>query len=248
MIRNKLFIILLIITLILSLSTPLVISSCSCGVQGGIENEPPVITGLSVSPAIINPGANGTVIVTATDSSGDVLKYEWLISDGTINNDNKNETTFTAPFSTGIITITVRVSDLNDSIVQDSIQVTVAEGEMQNVGNDNEAEMATLNLYASPATVAIGSVGSIAIILSGYNGDISGLQYDCTISEGTIESINENEIIYTAPENLGTITIELTISDQSGEVATGSIQINVVQGNQEGQNEEVQSGVAAPAK
>jgi len=51
-----------------------------------------------------------------------------------------------------------------------------------------------------------------------------------------------------APDNPGTVTIELTISDQSGEVVKGSIQINVVQGAQQGQTEEVQSGVAAPAK
>jgi len=84
--------------------------------------------------------------------------------------------------------------------------------------------------------------------LAGYSGNVSDLKYDCSISEGTINSVNEHAITYTAPDNPATITIELTISDQSGEIAIGSVQISVIQGSQQGQTENVQSGVVSPAK
>jgi hypothetical protein len=69
----------------------------------------------------------GNVSVNVTGYSGDLseLKYEWSISDGTINNENKSETTFNAPFNPGTITIEVKISNQDGSVAQGSIEVNI---------------------------------------------------------------------------------------------------------------------------
>jgi hypothetical protein len=208
-------------------------------VQGGIENEPPLIIYLKVSPEIINPGDTGTVIVNATDSAGDILEYKWSISDGVINDLNKNETTFTAPDDTGTITIEVKISDQNDGVAQGSIQATVAEEE-----NANAGAQVIVNLTVSPATITTGGQGAVTVNVTGYDGNISGLKYEWSISGGgAINNENGNTMTFAAPNDPGTITIKVTISDQSGVVATGSIQVTVAgQSGQSSQDVQIQEG------
>jgi hypothetical protein len=207
-------------------------------VQGGIENEPPVLVHLTVSPDTINPGGVGTAIVNATDSDSDILEYEWSISDGTINKVTGNVMTFTAPDVPGIITIEVTISDQYGGVTTGYIAATVAEEENANAGAQVIAD-----LIVSPTTITTGDQGAVTVNVTGYGGNISELEYEWSISDGTINNDNKNETTFTAPNDPGTITIKVTISDQSGVVATGSIQVTVAgQSGQSGQDVQIQEG------
>jgi hypothetical protein len=222
--KKKLLLLPLIVTLMLLFVVSMITSACSCGVQGGNANKPPVLVRLAVSPDTINPGGVGTLIANATDPDGDLLEYEWSISDGAINKVTGNVMTFTAPNVPSIITIEVTISDQYGGVTTGYIAVTVAEEE-----NANAGAQVIVNLTVSPTTITTGGQGAVTVNVTGYGGNISELEYEWSISDGAINDLNKNETTFTAPDNTGTITIKVKISDQDGDVAQGSIQVTVVQ-------------------
>jgi hypothetical protein len=245
MLRKKLFLLTLILTLILIFGVSITAASCE-KLEEGIENGAPVIVGFNVSAETNNSIGEGTVTVNATDSPGNILKYEWSISGGIINNINKNRTTFNVQDLTGTFTIKVKISDQYGGVSEVSIQVAAANQNNQNnqgVEQGQSGAQVKADLTVSSATITSGGVGTVSVNATGYDGNISLLEYDWSISGGTINNVNKNVLTFTAPNDPGTITIKVTISDQSGVVATGSIQVTVAgQGGQSGQDVQIQEG------
>jgi hypothetical protein len=250
MVKKKLLLLSLVIILILLFGVSM--TAASCEEIEGIVNGPPAIVGFSVSSETNNNSVGeGTVRVNATDSAGNILEYEWSISNGIINNVNENHTTFNVQDLTGTFTIGVKISDQYGGVTEVSIQVTIAEEE--NAADEGQAdedaaadegqadedaavddvsgqgEEVIADITVSSATITSGGIGTVSVNATGYDGNISGLDYEWSISGGgAINNDNGNEMTFTAPDNPGTITIGVTISNQSGVVATGSIQITVV--------------------
>jgi hypothetical protein len=103
-----------------------------------------------------------------------------------------------------------------------------------------------LYLTVSPPTITTGGQGTVSVNVTGYGGNTSGLEYEWSMSDGIIYEDNGNTMTFTAPDNPGAITIEVTISDESGLDATGSIQVTVAQSVQQGQTQDTPSeGVIA---
>jgi hypothetical protein len=254
MLKKKLFLISLIIIVILLFGVPITAVQCE-----------DVAVSIIVSPATITTGSIGTVIVNVTGYSGNVseLNYECIISDGTINTVNENVITLTAPDEPGTIKIGVIVRDQSgEEIASDSIEINISEAENANVDDNEDAiddvedqgaqdEKVIADLTALE-TIATGSEGVVNVGVTGYSGNMSELIYSWYIlGDGTINNVNNNATTFTASDDPGTITIGVTVSDQSGVVATDTIQVTVVQTAQQGvsgqqDQEEQQNQTGAP--
>jgi hypothetical protein len=74
------------------------------------ENAAPIITSVTVNPAIVNAGATTTVTVAASDPDGDALTYTYLPTGGAISGSGAS-VTWTAPSQGGAYSVSVTVSD-----------------------------------------------------------------------------------------------------------------------------------------
>jgi hypothetical protein len=128
MIKKKLLLLPLILTLILVLGISFTAAGCSCGINDtGSENLPPVIVRLYVSPETTTPGGNGTVTVEATDETDEILSYKWSIQSGggSVIDQNLPETKWVAPNNAGTFVIQVTISDQSGGVTYGVINVTV---------------------------------------------------------------------------------------------------------------------------
>jgi len=111
----------------------------ACGGGGGPgpiapSNTPPVITGLTMNPAILGPGGLTHLTATAVDGDNDALSYSWAATGGVFDNGsgifiNAGATvSWTAPSTPGVsYTITVTVSDGKaNGTVQKSITINIS--------------------------------------------------------------------------------------------------------------------------
>jgi hypothetical protein len=143
MIKKKLLLLPLILTLILVLGISFTAAGCSCSINDpGIDNLPPVIVRLYVSSTTIKPGGEGTVTVEATDGTDEILSYKWSIQSGggSIVDQNLPETKWVAPNNTGTFTIQVTISDQLGGVTSGVISVTVvaaAQAGQNNQGGQN---------------------------------------------------------------------------------------------------------------
>ena len=101
---------------------------------------------------------------------------------------------------------------------------------------ENESPV-IVDLTVSPSTITTSSPGAVSVNATGYESNTSELEYEWSISGGTINNANQNATTFTTPDNPGTITIGVTISDSSGViVAEASIQVTVTPATQQSQD------------
>lgn len=74
------------------------------------NNRPPAITGLSAMPAYLSPGGSTNIRCVASDPDGDILRYSWHSSDGTVSGMG-DKVTWVSPNKSGYFNITCVVSD-----------------------------------------------------------------------------------------------------------------------------------------
>jgi hypothetical protein len=88
-------------------------------------NQSPIISSLSPSPSSILYGGSAVLTCIASDPDGDVVRYSWSASEGSITGVG-NKVTWIAPNKGGNYNITVIVSDGKGGETRGSVMVTVA--------------------------------------------------------------------------------------------------------------------------
>jgi hypothetical protein len=88
-------------------------------------NQAPVISSLSPSPSGILYGGSTLLTCIASDPDGDVVRYSWSASEGSITGVG-NKVTWIAPSKSGNFNITVVVSDGKGGETQGNVMVTVS--------------------------------------------------------------------------------------------------------------------------
>jgi hypothetical protein len=104
----------------------LLISFIVTGCNKKVENNPPVITSVTLSPKIVTPDSITMVKVKATDNDGDLIVYSYYPSAGAIFGTGAN-VIWHAPDSVGIYTLIVKASDGSGDSGIDSINLIVSE-------------------------------------------------------------------------------------------------------------------------
>ena len=88
-------------------------------------NQSPIISSLSPSPSSILYGGSAVLTCIASDPDGDVVRYSWTASEGSITGVG-NKVTWIAPNKGGNFNVTVIVSDGKGGETRGSVMVTVA--------------------------------------------------------------------------------------------------------------------------
>lgn len=93
--------------------------------NGGTENSPPVIEGLTAESMKIEQGESIAIQCIASDSDEDELSYRWLATGGSIQGEGAN-ITWTSPNRCSTYSISVRVTDDRGGVTSDNVSIIVA--------------------------------------------------------------------------------------------------------------------------
>ena len=94
--------------------------------QCQMQNNPPEITEIEISPGTIFIGSTIDVKVIANDPDGDILNYEWTAAEGSFADENANDTEYIVPGNPGSYQITVKVSDGNGGTDEKTKQIIIS--------------------------------------------------------------------------------------------------------------------------
>ncbi|MDY7232438.1 PKD domain-containing protein [Hyalangium rubrum] len=138
----------------------------------GVRNEPPVFTEVTAAPATVNEGQGTTLTARASDPEGRALSYTWTqrspaSPQGTFNNANASNPTWTAPLLSTRTTFTLQVAatDERGGAAVSSVDVVVA--------NDPSANRPPTvdSAITGPITVLSGDSIALSIGASDPDGD-----------------------------------------------------------------------------
>jgi len=88
-------------------------------------NQPPLISSLSGDPSGILYGNTTTITCIASDPDGDVVRYSWSASEGTISGEGE-KVTWKAPNKDGNFNVTVTVSDGKGAETTGTVMIAVS--------------------------------------------------------------------------------------------------------------------------
>jgi hypothetical protein len=178
---------------------------------GGCFNKPPTVTSLTPGATSVARSASCTVSCVATDPDNDALTYTWTTTGGAISGTG-DTITWTAPTTEGSYSVTVNVSD-GEETVSDSCNIQVV----------NTPPVIT---SLTPSTTELPPEGSCTIGCAASDADGDTLTYAWTASGGAISGAG-NSVSWTAPPTEGTYTISVEVGDGHGGTASESCDIVV---------------------
>ena len=186
-------------------------SACTTSV-----NSEPIIASLESGTGEVGPLGSLQVVCTASDPDGDELSYEWSASGGEVSGDG-DTATWTAPASEGSYSVAVVVTDGRGGEVMDYVAVIVRA--------NNPPAIASLT--ADPGWTT--SSGSVEVTCTASDPDADELTYEWTATAGSISGTGA-VVSWTAPQEVGTYYVTVTVADGYGGSASDSLPISAVTG------------------
>jgi hypothetical protein len=138
-------------------------------------NGAPVIDTFVASATSVAPGDSISLVATAHDPNpGDTLTYAWSSTGGNFSSLSTASTSWTEPFSTGVHTLTLTVTDSRGLASSISLAVNVApsaeQGDAQfSISFNSSPQVSTLS--ASPTQLAVGQSASVSASASDPDGN-----------------------------------------------------------------------------
>ncbi|WP_395833011.1 kelch repeat-containing protein [Cystobacter fuscus] len=163
------------VTLAENQTTLVVITLQEVNPPPAFDNEAPLIDFLEASAISVPAGGSLSLVASAHDPNpGDLLSYDWTATAGSFSSPSKASTSWTAPASTGIQTLTLTVTDsrgLSSRVVL-AIQVSrnggMAEAQLSIAFNSSPR---VASLTASPTRLPVGQTTSVSVSASDPDGD-----------------------------------------------------------------------------
>ncbi|QSQ26439.1 kelch-like protein [Pyxidicoccus parkwayensis] len=197
-------------------------------------NEAPVIDSLVASTTSVQTGASLSLTATVHDpNAGDTFSLAWTASGGTFSAPTASSTSWTAPASTGVQTLTLTVTDSQGAAVSVSLAVNVVSG----TSTGNAAVNISFNLWpvvsrvsASLNRLDAGQSTSVSALASDADGDALSYQWasSCpgtwTNSTSSTASFVPSSVPAGACNNC---TLSVTVQDGRGGQTTGSLALCV---------------------
>jgi len=165
-------------------------------------NHEPIITNLYAEPAGVIPSASCQIVCNASDADGDELSYNWSISGGELTGDGAT-VTWTAPHSEGSHNITVIVTDGKGGAVSDCVSIIVR------LNNPP-----VINSLVASADWTLPS-GSLDVTCDTSDADDDELSYVWSANGGSFTGTG-CEVVWNAPEQVGTYAITAVATDTYG--------------------------------
>ncbi|MDC0711773.1 kelch repeat-containing protein [Stigmatella sp. ncwal1] len=197
-------------------------------------NEAPVIDALVASSTSVLTGAAISLTATVHDPNpGDTLTLAWTASGGSFSEPSAASTSWTAPSSTGVQTLTLTVTDSQGAAVSVSLAVNVVSG----ASTGNAALTISFNLWPSVSKVSsslnlldVGQSTSVSALASDADGDALSYQWasSCpgtwTQASSSTASFVPSSIPAGACNNC---QLTVTVQDGRGGQTTGSLALCV---------------------
>jgi len=165
-------------------------------------NHEPIITALDAEPAGVIPSASCQIVCNATDPDGDELSYAWSSEGGELSGEGAT-VTWTAPPSEGSHNITVIVTDSQGGAVSDCVSIIV---------RPNNPPV--INSLIASADWTLPS-GSLDVTCNALDPDNDELSYVWSANGGSFTGTG-CEVVWTAPEQVGTYAITVVAMDTYG--------------------------------
>ena len=164
-----------------------------------------------------------TVSASATDPDGDILKYQWSVTGGSIYDEDVNPMEWKTPAIPGFYNITVTVDDGKGGT--DSMTETVEVREPNKPPVVGSITITELKLGKIPLYIYVNRDYEVSVEASDPDGD--SLSYNWTATGGSITKGNQNPAEWKAPSYPGFYTISVTVNDGKGGTATNGIYVQV---------------------
>lgn len=181
-------------------------------------NASPIITEVIITPDVLRINSPATIEVHAVDPDGDQLIYEYFPEAGIITGSGPS-VTWNAPAYAGDFKITISVSDGEDTVKTERTLFVI----------NNTAPIIT-EVIINPDPVPSGGDATVSVYATDPDGD--DLTYEYTSSGGTISGTGSS-VIWTAPDSIGTYSIDVSVSDGYGGTDAGSGTLTVIEGPDE---------------
>lgn len=182
---------------------------------GNEDNSPPVIDHLIV-PEQVNPGERVELQVVAHDADGDVLSYVWEVKGGTLDSSTGRTVNWTAPSDMKSAAVIVNVNDgINESVVKS-----------KSVAINLENSAPVIKEIVVSKEVHAGARIQLQAVTEDVDGDT--LTYNWSVEAGMLSSETTPTPTWTAPIELGAVSITLTVSDGINEPVIKAVDVRVI--------------------
>ncbi|ATB42216.1 hypothetical protein CYFUS_007693 [Cystobacter fuscus] len=191
-------------------------------------NEAPIIDSVTATPLVVAPGASVTLVASAHDPNpGDTLTYSWTAASGSFSAPSKPSTNWTAPATTGPVSLRLTVSDSRGAASLVTLMVRVSAGEggaVVDVSFNNPPKV--ISLTSSQSYLDVGQQTTLSTSVSDADGDSLSYTWSATCA-GTFEGADTSTARFT-PTALPTATcnncqVSVAVSDGRGGQTTGTV-------------------------
>jgi len=201
------------------------------------NNNTPRITSLVASTNTVAPGGTVTLEASALDpDSGDTLTYAWTAQSGTFSAPASSSTTWTAPSTEGLVTLSVTVSDPHGATASLGVTLGVS---TEGLGG-GAAVTALLNTWpqvarvtAMPSSVEVGGSTEVTATVADADGDALTYQWSSGC-EGVWTDASSPTARFTPTVqppatggDCGRCPLTVTVSDGRGGNSSGTLRICV---------------------
>ena len=173
-------------------------------------NAPPNVT--ITAPQKVNPGDTVPISVTAVDPEGRAVTVQWSATGGAIDTPTALSPNFTAPATSGPVTLTCVATDA-DGVEGSNTHVIVV----------NSPPTVTIT---APSQLEVGQNGNITVAISDPNSDAVTVLLET--SAGSIDNPTALNTGITAPATPQTITVTCTATDSDGLQTVETAQITII--------------------
>ncbi|RYZ40438.1 MAG: kelch-like protein [Myxococcaceae bacterium] len=207
-------------------------------VPGPFDNSAPCIDSLVASASSVLPGGTLSLQATAHDAdAADTFTYAWTATGGTFGSASLGSTTWTAPATPGVVTLTLTVTDSRGATAVIRINITVVSTDG---GPDTGVAQVTVTFNVSPAVTRVTAsqsplpVGqSTTVVADVTDADGDALTYQWTAScAGTWTDATASTAAFTpsavpAGESCGNCSLTVAVKDPHGGQTQGTLRICV---------------------
>lgn len=187
-------------------------------------NRKPAIANMAADVAWALPSGTVQLTCTASDPDGDELTYEWMCDAGDISGTGASAN-WTAPEEVGLYYITVAAKDSHGASDTRTLSATVAQQQPPIV---EELLVTADHCYLKTTSTGykVGKEQEYHIECVVSNND-SVVSYNWSCDRGELSG-EGSQIIWSAPNASLDVTVTVTISDVSGNMASKDLALNVV--------------------
>ncbi len=177
------------------------------------ENLPPRIDSLLVEPSAVGEGQQCFLKCGAADPEGEALTFTWEAEKGSLTGSGPTVSWLT-PFDETNSVIKVTVADPQGHTATMTVNVSILPNQ------DPEIEMLT----ATPRNMTPGVESILQCVASDADGD--SLEYSWEVNGGMLEGSGA-DVSWIAPEECGTYTVTVTVTDGRHGVAVKQLLLRV---------------------